>query len=203
MIDYHHYKSILCLNGDLPEAAFFINISLPIIAADGAANKLVKIGIKPQMVIGDLDSLHEEHKDKLPLHFHYDQNYCDFEKSLAYLAQQHLLPTIIVGVNGGCLDHVLNNINHFIDTNNLIYAPPVYGLTIKEQTIKTFSLSFNTKLSLFGIPHAKVTTEGLKWNLKKSLLTFPGKNSCFNRSTHEEVTITVHEGSVIVFIYLS
>lgn len=203
MIEYHHYKSILCLNGDLPEAAFLINSSLPIIAADGAANKLVKMGINPQIVIGDLDSIDEEYKDKLQLHLHYDQNYCDFEKSLTYLKQHDLLPTIIVGVNGGCLDHVLNNINHFVNTDSLLYAPPLYGLTIKGKAIKTFTLSHNTKLSLFGIPNAKVTTKGLKWDLTGNLLSFPGKNSCFNRSISEEINITVHEGAVMMLIYLA
>ena len=51
------FKSILCLDGELPSAAFFFFFTLPIIAADGAANTLMQMGVLPQIVIGDLDSI--------------------------------------------------------------------------------------------------------------------------------------------------
>ena len=56
-IDLKQYKSVLCLNGDLPKASFFREMDLPIIAADGAANYLIKNDILPEVIIGDLDSI--------------------------------------------------------------------------------------------------------------------------------------------------
>ncbi len=124
MLDFKHYQSILCLNGDLPHPDFF-NHQLPIIAADGAINRLAKMGIKPHMVIGDLDSAEPELLEQNPYLHLPSQETCDYQKCLAYLSQQQLLPTIVVGLNGGHLDHILNNINLFLDTDSLLYAPPI------------------------------------------------------------------------------
>lgn len=145
-LNLEQYKSILCLNGDLPEVDFF-DKNLPIIAADGAANSLINMGIKPSMVIGDLDSITADNQALENTHLHYDQNFCDFEKSLDYLKKNDLLPSIIVGLNGGFIDHILNNINHFVTTNSILYAPPIYGFTMRANEKKSFILPLNTKIS--------------------------------------------------------
>lgn len=200
MLNYQKYKSILCLSGELPGADFFA-MDLPIIAADGATNQLMNLGITPQLVIGDLDSVLPEHLEKIPHHYHYDQNYCDFEKSLQHLQKMQLLPAIIVGVNGGFLDHILNNINHFLKADCVLYAPPIYGFAMQDKQIHKMELPFNTKISLLGIPSATITTKGLKWNLQQSNLTFPGVNSCFNRTAESAIEIEVHVGSLLILIY--
>lgn len=121
------YKSILCLSGELPQKDFFEKMQLPVIAADGAANKLHALGITPHIVIGDLDSVCPS-LNVNRLHIH-DQSRCDYEKSMEYLEQNGLLPTIILGSSGGDLDHILNNISIFMlnSHGNLLYAPPLYG----------------------------------------------------------------------------
>lgn len=200
MINFKHYKSILCLSGDLPPSDFFKQ-DLPIIAADGATNNLIKMDIVPEIAIGDLDSITPENRAKVKTHYHYDQNYCDFQKALRYLEENQLLPAVIVGINGGFLDHVLNNINHFVDTDSVLYAPPIYGYTLREHENKTFTLPPDSKLSLMGMPTVKLSTTGLKWNLSKATLSFPGLSSCFNRSTDETVEITIHEGRALILIY--
>jgi thiamine pyrophosphokinase len=188
------------LNGFLPNAEFF-NVNLPIIAADGAANTLMSMNIKPEIVIGDLDSIEPRYLEQLATHYHYVQNFCDFQKALFYLQEQKLLPTIIVGLNGDCLDHVLNNINIFADADNVLYAPPIIGYMLNKNSNRTFILPIDTKISLFGIPIAKASTQGLKWNLHQQQLKFPGKNSSFNRTILEEIVINVHQGKVLVLIY--
>jgi len=200
MLDLKNYKSILCLNGDLPNADFF-KTDLPIIAADGAANHLMQLGITPQMVIGDLDSISQDYLKIIPSHYHYDQNLCDFEKSLQYLEENRLLPAMIVGINGGFLDHVLNNINLFLNSKCVLFSPPLYGFALNEKENKSLALPLDTKISLFGIPNAIITTTGLKWNLYNDLLSFPGKNSCFNRTQEAEITLKVHSGALLVLIY--
>ncbi len=57
LLDVSCYRSILCLDGALPDAAFF-KLNLPIIAADGAANQLMQMGYRARMVIGDSIALH-------------------------------------------------------------------------------------------------------------------------------------------------
>lgn len=196
------YRSILCLNGDLPEASFFLDWQLPVIAADGAANRLYQLGISPHIIIGDLDSVDPlMGKNHAVLHCP-DQQASDFQKCIQYLRDQSLLPAIILGINGGFLDHVLNNINIFLETDSVLYAPPLVGQVLKENSRQGFSLPLNSKISLFGIPSALVTTKGLKWDLNESMLAFPGSTSCFNRSREPSIEIWTQRGSVLVLVYL-
>lgn len=199
--DLHVYRSILCLNGHLPDASFFSTVPLPIIAADGAANQLYELGITPAVVVGDLDGISDEVRRINKTVFEPDQNSCDFDKSLAYAKQHDLLPSIILGMNGGYLDHILNNMSIFLETDNLLYAPPIVGLVINQQNTKSLVLPINTKISFFGIPQASVTSKGLKWELNEMQLNFPGKNSCFNRTTNEKIEIKVQAGRVLALIY--
>lgn len=200
MIDLTIFKSILCLNGYLPSPSFFKG-DLPIIAADGAANNLMKIGIIPDVAVGDLDSLEPQYKKQLKTHYYYDQNLCDYEKSLLYLEKQQLIPTIVTGINGGALDHILNNINIFIKTGNLLYAPPLWGYTLRAQEKKIFELSPNTKISIFGIPEVVISTQGLKWNLSQQHLSFPGNSSISNKSVKEKIVLEIHKGVGLILVY--
>lgn len=202
LIEYQQYRSILCLNGVLPEADFF-KCDLPIIAADGAANSLMKMGVKPDLVVGDLDGIESALLDQVETLYVYDQNFCDYEKALDYLTANDLLPCIVVGVNGGCLDHILNNMNIFMRSKNVLYAPPVFGWVMNKGEQKSFELPMDTKISLIGMPASQVTTNGLKWNLLKTQLSFPGVNSCFNVSVDKIVQINIYEGKCLILMYES
>lgn len=196
------FRSIIVLNGQIPDPAFFKLQNLPIIAVDGAANKLVAMGLKPSLVIGDLDSIQPHLLNQLEAIHIYDQDYCDFHKTITHLQSINLLPSIITGIEGGMIDHILQNINIFVSTNSIFYAPPIVGYIIHQGETKKFNLAVNTKVSLFGMP-ATVTTKGFKWELRKSELTFPGINSSFNRTSNRRVSMEVHDGCCLVMIYLN
>ncbi len=198
---FSKFKSILCLDGELPSVDFFKSASLPIIAADGAANTLMQMGVLPQIVIGDLDSIASDFKKTLNTLHRPDQNSCDYEKSLAYLQANDLLPSIICGTNGGQLDHILNNINLFAENDNLLLSHHMMGLMLREKSERLFKLALNTKISIFGAPHAIVTSEGLEWELENYAMNFFGKNSCFNRTKRDDVLLRVVKGSALVLIH--
>lgn len=200
-LDLADYRSILCLNGELPPPSFFIEMNLPIIAADGAANSLQGLGIHPELIIGDLDSVHSELLESYSHLCLPDQNSNDYQKALAYLKEKNLLPAVVVGINGGYLDHILNNINIFLKTNCLLYSPPITGLVLNEHAQLNCELPPQTKISLIGIPQATLSSKGLQWELNATHLSFPGTNSCFNRTQASEIHLEVHQGNVLVLIY--
>ncbi|WP_341756713.1 MULTISPECIES: thiamine diphosphokinase [unclassified Candidatus Tisiphia] len=200
-IDISLYHSILALNGELPDKSFF-DIGLPIIAADGAINSLYEIGIVPKVVIGDLDSAKVDLLYSTKVIRVSDQNSCDFEKSLEYLKSKNLLPTIIVGISGGYIDHILNNMSIFLKNGSIFYATSIVGYVIKAGETRVFTLSVDTKISLLGFPSAQISTKGLKWELECYQMSFPGTNSSFNRTVCQTVSIEVHSGLSLVMIYL-
>ncbi len=202
-IDPKQYKSVLCLNGDLPKASFFREMDLPIIATDGAANYLIKNDILPEVIIGDLDSIDRKQFKQFKQVYEPDQDYSsDFQKSIHYLKKNNLLPSIILGINGGYIDHILNNINIMLSTNSIFFAAPIIGYIIKGQEQLILNLPINTKISLIGASTAEVTTSGLKWELQNNILSFFEVNSCFNRTASDQVTITVNNGALLALIYL-
>lgn len=123
------YRSILALHGSLPDSSFFKELSLPIIAVDGAANALMNM----DLIVGDLDSVREDLRLTYPSVHLPDQSKSDFEKALELLEARDLLPAIIVGINGGYIDHVVNNINIFMRTKCLFYDPPIVGQVLSAQ----------------------------------------------------------------------
>ncbi|MBP9752222.1 MAG: thiamine diphosphokinase [Proteobacteria bacterium] len=191
------FKSVLCLDGDLPDLTFLKAINVPLIAADGALNKLAINDIWPLCVIGDLDSAKQEYQNKVKTLKNIDQNTNDFEKSLSYLSENNLLPTLVLGMNGGYLDQILNNIDIAIKNDVIIYTPPLIGKILRNKTVLT--LEKNTKISLFG--NAVLSTKGLKWDLENEKLSFAFKNSALNRVQNEEVVLDIKEGFVLCLIY--
>src|SRR4051812_4632610 len=97
LFNYKTYRSILCLNGDLPPPSFFLQRDLPVVAADGAANSLLALGIRPKLIIGDLDSVDPKILNQYAFLLKPDQNTSDYQKSLVYLHDNKLLPSIVVG----------------------------------------------------------------------------------------------------------
>jgi thiamine pyrophosphokinase len=195
------YKSLICLNGDLPDQNFFSQINLPVIAVDGAANHLHTINITPELIIGDLDSINNELFANVKRIHKPDQNYfSDFEKTIFELEKSNLLPTIILGINGGFLDHILNNIGIFIRTNSIFFASNQIGLII--QNTLEIEVPRNTKLSLFGAPNATVSSNGLKWELNHYKMQTFQNNSCFNRTNKDNLKLDIHDGKALAIFYL-
>ena len=194
------YRSVICLNGELPSIEFFQNIQLPIIAADGAYNQLAKMNIIPEFATGDGDSIQHPIDPRCAWFQVENQNNSDFEKALDLSKEKNLSPSIVVGLNGGDLDHILHNIEIFSQTSCIGFArhQMIVGLT-KSQT---FHLGKNTKLSLFGVPESMVTTHGLRWELIDYKLQFPYRSSSFNRTVSDEILINVQSGRCILMIYL-
>jgi thiamine pyrophosphokinase len=201
-IDTQNYRCLVCLNGALPEKSFFQQCPIrPLIAVDGSANQLLDKQIPFDLVIGDLDSIQQPILDQVEVIHLPHQSQSDFEKLIDYLNHKNLFPAIILGVGGGHLDHILNNISLFSDLNCIFYAPPILGLMIKPEMPFQMNLPKDTKISLIPLPSAIVSSKGLKWELNQSELSFPGQNSCFNRTKEEYISIAVQSGQILAFLY--
>jgi thiamine pyrophosphokinase len=201
------FDGIICLKGDLPSSDVFRQFGkLPLFAADGAANKLSEIGLIPDYIIGDLDSIeiksieHFGGKSKiiqLP-----DQDSSDFEKILNFIIKEHLRNMLILGFHGGDLEHTLNNwsiLKKFAGRLNLcIYDKGRYGLPILH-SIKFFP-NPGELLSLIPQPKARLTTKNFKWELNDEILELGTREGARNQASHNEVSIILHDGELILFM---
>src|SRR6188768_111280 len=108
MFQFQHYDGVLCLNGTIPDVAFWKKLppSFPLFACDGAALVLEAMGLQPDLVLGDADSLQGRPYRASLVHLAC-QDHTDFSKTLRYLSSQGIKRLLVVGIHGGDIDHTL------------------------------------------------------------------------------------------------
>lgn len=203
------FKSILCLNGRLPDKTWFAQQKgLVIVAADGAANTLFANGIQPDFIIGDLDSLEQKHfSAKCNILRIAEQDTTDFEKCLIAMEHRFLYPSLIIGIAGGEVDHSIYNLNCFMQharTKQLFFFDIDENhkckLGFPVFTQQKLQGQINKTISLMPFPEAVVSTSGLKWNLTQMQLSVSGRASMRNVVIDDDMTITIQNGAVLVVL---
>jgi len=180
----------------------FAQLSDFIIAADGGAKTCLEACIKPDLVIGDMDSVemtNMPHDWKIkPIS---DQETTDFEKALVEIHPLQPTRLIVTGGLGGRVDHELTNLLiasrlnpewsvEFHSNNATIY---------RCLSNLTLSLPVGDTLSLVPWPEAGgVTTTGFAWNLSRQVLSAKQKLGQSNRITNSPVTIMIESGAIYV-----
>lgn len=136
-----------------------------VVAADGGADRLLRLGVEPEAVIGDLDSITTKArarlKDRLfPIR---EQVTTDFDKALRSVQAPFVLG---VGFSGARLDHGLAVLNGLVRHKDrrclLLSAQDVVFLAPREMTM---TLPMGSRLSLFPMGEVTGTSKGLRWPL--------------------------------------
>jgi len=201
------FDVIVCLDGILPTSDFFENFqNIPIIAADGAAIKLMEMNIQFDKVIGDLDTLKINgfQKKISPEKILYlpDQEFNDFEKTLNYAYEMGFIKILILGFHGGELEHSFNNwsvlIKYISKLSLCIYENGRYAIPLNN------SISLLTKpeemIGIIPQPTARLTTSGFKWELNNEILELGVREGARNIALANEVSIEIHSGSILLII---
>lgn len=115
-----------------------------IICADGGTNTCFEMGLIPEVIIGDLDSIREEvlefYKNVRVIKTIKEKDYTDFELALMYIENEKLLdvttrfkdknsiekesrvtPVLVVGATGNRVDMTLSNILKLQSNKNMIF----------------------------------------------------------------------------------
>lgn len=198
------FDLIICLNGDLPNKEIFNLLSdIPIIAADGAYDKLHSLGIVPIAIVGDMDSITKVH-NTTQTHFEYvaSQESNDFEKCLYYIKNKGYEDILILGLEGGLLEHTINNtsivLKYNADFRLTIYHENRYCFLLRESV--TLKLEKDEKLSLIPYPKVRLRTKGLKWELDYEYLELGVREGASNVTNSENIILEISEGKCFLFI---
>ena len=197
---------LIVANGEFPNHPIPINIlkkSKFIIACDGASNKLDSLGYKPNIIIGDLDSINKnlmkKFKQKI-IHIK-NQEENDLRKVLQFCKINKLLNINIIGATGKREDHTIGNIfslNSFKDLNIKLFTNSGCFVNINRSTIfKSFK---NQQVSLFTEnKDLKIDTEGLKYNFNSSTISSLYSGT-LNESIGSYFFIKIINGNLIVYL---
>ena len=199
-------KIILILNGELSNyknIMSFLKRYNSIICADGAANKVIQLGIEPDYILGDLDSIDNNNLKKYSKNIIElkNQNHNDLYKSLIWLKEQNIKKIDIIGIDGKRIDHTIGNFSiilnciSFIDITIHTKHGTIYTVN-KERTFKNCQKKY---ISIFNsMPENKITTHGLKYELNNDYLKelYIGT---LNKALENEITIKTKD-KILIYI---
>ena len=171
------------LVGDYPSLARLIKQKDVIVCVDGGLRHAETLGLIPDLVLGDMDSVDQDRLAALPasveiVQYPVEKDETDLELALSRVADQGYGRVLVAGISGGRIDHTLANIHlmarHdwcgelcFWEQGQMAWFLAGGGtLELEQHAGHTLSL----------IPMADrvtgVTTRGLKYPLEKADLIF-------------------------------
>ena len=169
-----------------------------VVAADAGADRLLKFNIVPDWIIGDLDSISEKAITKLEdwTITNKDIQKTDLEKAVDYAFEKGVKEIVIVGWEGGRIDHTLAALGMALDPRiKLIDDKFTVYCVDGEKRIKGKE---NTLFSLIAMSEARVSVNGARWNLQHEKLRIGGRGIHNEIGPSGEVTIECHSGNLLL-----
>jgi thiamine pyrophosphokinase len=177
-----------------------------IICADGGANYAYRQQLKPDWIIGDLDSIEPEvlkyfrrqHISILKLK---SQQNNDLEKAIRKAIQLGHQQLILIGFFGQKLDQTLATIQvvkkYLRKVRLVLYSSP-YEIYPLQPGKYTFPAKPGDQVSIFGFPRAYgITTTGLRWTLTNENLS-EGSRGVSNSSINNPIEISFTRGFLLL-----
>ncbi len=181
-----------------------------VIAADAGYNALAAIGVKPDLLVGDFDSLPECPADVPCRVFPAEKDDTDLGLALAEGWARGYRMFALYGAGGGRADHFVANLQllgglsrrgaqaYMVCETSDIYALTDAVLSLPER-------EKGTVVSVFchGEQARGVTLSGLRYPLNNALLTCDRPFGVSNEYTGAEATVAVERGTLLVFVALA
>lgn len=176
-----------------------------IICADGGANSARSLGVQPDYVVGDLDSITEESKAKIPAEklIHKPSQYAtDLEKALDLALEKGATSIALLGATKDRLDHQITNLNivqKYADKVPItIIDDTGFGLFVNDSWEHESEIGQQISLTAFQKTEG-ITTQGLKYPLENTTMEWGINNGQSNEVIKNPVKISLKKGSLFVF----
>lgn len=159
-------------------------VASKLVAADGGAERLVSLGLMPDAVIGDMDSLSDMVRGALPervLHPVAEQDSTDFDKCLRNIEAPLILG---YGFLGARLDHQLAAMNVLVRraARRCVLVGPHDVVCCCPPFLALDTLPRGTRVSLFPLGPASGRSAGLRWPIEGLKFTPGGVVGTSNES---------------------
>jgi len=202
-------RALLVANAPLqwhPRLAAMAASAQPLLAADGGANHLARLGLRPTAVVGDLDSispdtrvwLGEECMVDRP-----DQDRTDLEKALEYAFDELGIKNLtVLAALGGRTDHDLGNLGllaRLAMGENLIFEAADQRVLAVAGEISLAANPGETWSFWTFDPAVRVTIDGVRWPLENASIGAGTRPSISNEAVDDLVRVRSAGGSVVVF----
>ena len=175
-----------------------------VIAADGGADVALAAGVVPDFVVGDLDSVSEAARLRIPaerFHLDADPEATDLQKTIRFAIEKGASEVDIVAWGGGRADHALANLSVLVMFRGLAkirLVDDAFEVSLVDGSASV-SAAIGTVVSIVAIgPCTGVTTTGLRWNLEDEPLSFSPRG-IHNEVASSPATVSVLAGNLLLF----
>jgi len=205
-------RILIFANGEIPRlenARLLLHADDYTICADGGTRHALALGLKPNLVIGDMDSIDNGQWQKLkdagvPIElFPRDKNETDLELALDHAIELEPKVILIIGALGGRLDQTFGNTALLSDARlsavdvRLDDGVEEIFFCRTQEEVRGRSGDV-VSLIPWGNPVHGVQTQGLKWQLHSETL-FPEKTrGISNEMSGEVASIKIESGLLLV-----
>lgn len=202
-------KCIILANGKPPKKSiisfFQKNGYESLICADGGADSALRMNLVPDAIIGDLDSISpqafKKFKSKSKIIRLKRQNDTDVEKCLKYAINKNFNQVLLAAVTGNRLDHTICNLGIVLKFMNQLKI----SIVAEDSFLKPYKGKVELKtypgetISIYGFDKkTKITSNGLKYELKNISLPFGVKESTSNLTKKNTVRLNINNGVVFI-----
>lgn len=206
------HRIIIFANGELPDlekARLLLHPNDYIICADGGTRHSLAMGLTPNLVIGDMDSIErgqwlglEKEGVSIEL-FPRDKNETDLELAINRAIELGPKQLLIIGALGGRLDQALGNIALLGDIRlsalDTRLDDGVEEIFLCRDQVQVHGRSGDiVSLIPWGNPAHGIQTQGLKWPLQNEAL-YPDKTrGISNEMTSQTASISIESGLLLL-----
>jgi len=205
-------RIVIFANGNLPDLDKARAILRPddfILCADGGTRHALGLGLTPNLVIGDMDSI-ESHEWKhlentgVPVElFPHDKNETDLELAINKALEVKPMRVIILAALGGRMDHTLANISLLADPRlasvDIRLDDGVEEILFCRDQVQVHGSSGDfVSLIPWGSPVRGVQTENLKWQLTNEILYVEKTRGVSNEMTDKTASVKIGSGLLLV-----
>jgi thiamine pyrophosphokinase len=181
-----------------------------VIAADAGYRALAAIGVKPDLLVGDFDSLPERPADVPCRVFPAEKDDTDLGLAIAEGWVRGYRTFALYGAGGGRADHFVANLQllgglsrHGAQARMVCETCDIYAVT--DATLLLPVREKGTVVSVFchGEQAVGVTLTGLRYPLDHALLTCDRPLGVSNEYTDAKAAVAVERGTLLVFVALA
>ena len=170
-------SAVLIANGEVSETQYvktIIDSNNFFISVDSKQENLIKLGIKPNLILGDLDTayIHNIDSNSKVIKLH-DQSKSDFEKSLDYCISENIRNLYILGATGERDDHNLANImiaQQYSDVLHIELITNFFQIFFVNGSKEILEKKHRNLSMISLIADNRITTSGLEYNLSDQKL---------------------------------
>jgi thiamine pyrophosphokinase len=202
-------RALILVNGQPPSKRLLLRLlkqSAVFVCADGGANTAAQFGLRPDLIIGDLDSIASVTLRKfrgVRTKKISDQNSTDLEKALNWVTRMGYTDIVVSGATGRRLDHSLGNMSALVKFSrkaSIRFVDDASELCFVGSECR-FEAMPGTVVSLIPLSLCEgIVTHGLKWELKNESLRLGFRESTSNVVKSSPVSIRVRRGDLLLFI---